>query len=487
MEKSDILNKIKSIIKKIGMKKLICFFVALVLVIAIVFGATYFVRANQTDEPTLEEIVSGKLSAYRTDITDSLSTLNTKDKVANYLVTWALNKDIKAETDSDHNIIFSIKASSDEYKDSAPVLIACEYDASNMESYIEPIATALTVAKNAQNHGAFKIIFMPRENGEMTGAESLSPDYLTDDTQVFMLGASSSSKVSTTTGGYRQFKITNSLKTCEPTHDKAYKIRIDHVPSKGASYSINPIKTLGNLLANFKSTSLLFELSSFYGGENADTMPESASMTVVINSGDDEKFCNRMDKAIEKFMGKYAEDFPEITYSYEEVKLPKKVFTKKETENIVSLMYTALNGVYYKDDDGNVNAVTNIGKISTKNSSLSILISAIGSSAEQLEEISDAYTTIAGLCNSKIRTVDSYDVYSGGGATSALLNEFEKDFLAFTGDSEMIVESATEATPCSVFYEKNPTLAMLYCGITEKTKEKFAGALITFLDNANNE
>lgn len=485
MEKSNIFDKVKKV-GKIGKKKLICILAAIILIIAIACGGVYLVHANQTAEPTLDEIVSEKLSAYRTDIADSLSTLSTNDKVANYLVTWALNKDIKAETDGNSNVIFSVNASSEEYKKSAPVLIACEYDASNMENYIEPIATALTVAKNSQNHGAFKIIFMPRENGEMTGAESLPENYLTNDTQVFVLGASSSSKVSATTGGYKQFKITNSLKTCEPTHDKAYKIKIDHIPSKGASYSINPIKTLGNLLANFKSTSLLFELSSFYGGENADTMPESASMTVVINSGDDEKFCNRMDRAIEKFMGKYAEDFPEITYSYEEVKLPKKVFTKKETENIVSLMYTAINGIYNKDDEGNITAVTNIGKISTKNSSLSILVSAIGSSAEQLEEISDACTTIAGLCNSKICTVDSYAVYSGGGATSALLDEFEKDFLAFTGDSEMIVEDATEATPCSVFYEKNPALAMLYCGMTEKTKEKFAGSLITFLDNSNN-
>ena len=486
MGKSDIFGKIKSKVNKIGRKKLICFFIALVLIIAIISGVTCLVRANQTDEPTLEEIVSGKLSAYRTDIFDSLSTLSTNEKVANYLVTWALNKDIQAKTDSDNNIIFSVNASSEEYKGAAPVLIACEYDASDMESYVEPVATALTVAKNAQNHGAFKVIFMPRKNGEMTGAESLPADYLTSATRVFVLGASSSSKVSVTTGGYKQFKIGESLKTCEPAYDKAYRIAIKHVPEKGAGYALNPIKILGNLLANFKSTSLLFELSSFSGGKNADTMPESASATVVINSGDDEKFCNRMDRAIEKFMGKYAEDFPEITYSYEEVKLPKKVFTKKETENIVSLMYTALNGVYYKDDDGNITAVTNIGKISTKNSSLSILVSAASSSAEQLGEIRDAYKTIAGLCNAKIRTVDSYDVYSGGGATSALLNEFEKDFLEFTGDSEMIVENATEATPCSVFYEKNPALAMLYCGITEKTKEKFAGALITFLDNANN-
>ena len=248
----------------------------------------------------------------------------------------------------------------------------------------------------------------------------------------------------------------------------------------------NPIKTLGNLLANFKSTSLLFELSSFSGGESADTLPADASMTVVINASDEEKFCSRMDSAIEKFNEKYAADYPDITYAYEEVKLPKKVLTKTETENIVSLMYTAPNGIYYKDDDGTVLALTNIGKISTKNAKLSIEICSMSCSDELLDEIHDSYQTIAGLCNVKIRKTKSYKIFSGGGASSALLAGFEEAFTAFTGDSEMIVEDAVETTACNVLYEKNSSMGMIYCAVTEKTKEKFAGSIITFLDNGEN-
>ncbi len=483
-DRSKILN-IFANLKNLNKRKTIYICIAVVLVAALAAGGIFWERSNRDVEPTLEQIVTEKLGAYRTDLFDSLATLNSDDKVSDYLVTWAANKDIKASKDENNNVIFSLKASSKDYKGLEPVLIACEYDSANMESYVEPIATALTVAKNATEHGAFKIIFMPRTNGQMLGAESLSSDYITDDTKVFVLGASSSSKVATTTGGYKQFLITDKLKKCESTHDKAYKITIDNIPSHEASYAMNPIKTLGSLLANFKSTSLLFELSSFSGGDSADTIPSKASVKIVINSADEEKFINRMDKAIAKYMDKYAGDFPEITYTYEEVKVPSKVFTKTETENIISLMYTAFNGIYYKDDDGNITAVTNIGKISTKSSKLSISVSAMSSSAELLDEISDAYKTIAGLCNVKSRTVKSYDVYSGGGKTSALLEEFEESFLSYTHDSEMVVEDAVEATPCSVFYEGNQGIAMLYCGVTEKTKEKFAGSLISFLASSN--
>ena len=104
-------------------------------------------------------------------------------------------------------------------------------------------------------------------------------------------------------------------------------------------------------------------------------------------------------------------------------------------------------------------------------------------SDELLDEIHDSYQTIAGLCNVKIRKVKSYEIFSGGGASSALLSEFEEAFTAFTGDSEIILEDAVETTACNVLYEKNSSMRMIYCAITEKTKEKFAGSIITFLDN----
>ena len=481
-KKLNILGNLRNLKRR---KKIIYICAGIVLAAALVTGTLLIERSNRDAEPTLEQIVTEKLGAYQTDLYDSLATLNTDEKVADYLVTWASNKDIKASADKNNNVIFSIRASSDAYEQSQPVLIACEYDSANMQSYVEPIATALTVAKNTNESGAFKIIFMPRTNGKMQGAEALSSDYITKDTKVFVLGASYSSKVATTTGGYKQFLITDKLKKTKSTHDKAYRITIDGIPSQDASYAMNPIKTLGSLLANFKSTSLLFELSSFSGGESADTIPSSASVTVVINSADEEKFSFKMDRAIAKYLDKYSGDYPEITYTYEEVEVPSKVFTKTETENIVSLMYTAFNGVYYKDDDGNITAVTNIGKISTKSSKLSISVSTMSSSAELLDEISDAYKTIAGLCNVKSKTVKSYAIYSGGGKTQALLEEFEQSFISYTNDSEMVVEDAVEATPCSIFYDKSPGIAMLYCGITEKTKEKFAGSLISFLSATN--
>lgn len=469
-------------------KKIILVIAGIVLIIACIVCGVLLINKNKVDEPSLDEVVEDKIAAYSTDLADSLESLDSTDKVASYLLNWAQNKNISAASDENNNVIYTLKASSKELKSVTQTVIACEYDASDMSSYIEPIALCLAVAKNTENHGTFRVIFMPRENGQMTGADSLSAKYLKDDSNVFYVGKSGSSKAAITTGGYQKLVITDKLKRTSPKYDAAYKISISGIPPETPGTKMgqlpNAIKTLGNLLANFKSTSLLFELSSFSGGTSADAIPSSAHMTVVVNAADSEKLIKKLDKAIEKFNSKYAEDYPEISYTYEEVKVPKKVFTKKETENIVSLMYTATNGIYNKDDDGNVTALTNIGKISTKNGKLDIELCLMSTDGELMDELHDTYKTIAGLCDVKLKTEKTYDIYSGGGKTSALLTSFEESFLEYSGDSEMVSESAVETTPLSVFSEKNDSLGMIYLAVTEKTCEKLCGSLITFLDQS---
>ena len=243
------------------------------------------------------------------------------------------------------------------------------------------------------------------------------------------------------------------------------------------------------MLANFKSTSMLFEISSFYGGSSADLVPSSAGITIVVNSSDASKFESKMDSAIEKFMDKYSDDYPEIDYTYKETDIPSKVLTKEETDNIVSLMYTALNGVYNKDDDGNVVAITNIGKISSKNGTLRINVGIMSYIEEFLDEISESYRTISGLCNVKYKCTEEHDIYNGEGISvnDEILAAFETSFMEFTGDSEMKIESAVEFTPLTLLTEKNSKMPMLYLGVTEKTKEKFAGSLVTFMDMGDAE
>ena len=54
-----------------------------------------------------------------------------------------------------------------------------------------------------------------------------------------------------------------------------------------------------------------------------------------------------MDSAIEKFIDKYGADYPSAQYTYEIVDTPSSVMSSENTDAIVSLMYTAMNGVQF--------------------------------------------------------------------------------------------------------------------------------------------
>ena len=72
---------------------------------------------------------------------------------------------------------------------------------------------------------------------------------------------------------------------CIRDSTKAYKISISGLPAQKfgteSAYVPNPIKTLGNQLANLKSGSIWFELASFDGGSRAGVTPSEATATIV--------------------------------------------------------------------------------------------------------------------------------------------------------------------------------------------------------------
>ena len=442
------------------------------------------------EAPALDQVIEEKFNAYETDIRDSLGSMNSNADVGNYLLTWAKNKQIAAVSDTAGNIIFNIPAS-DMASDSAqPAAIFCSYDASNMESHIEEISAALTIAKNAENNGNIQIFFLAEDMNGKNEVQIPDISHFAENTAVFCLGKTSTYRISAVTGGYQHIRIADKLHYSKPSYNKAYKIEIKNCPSisiRGKyTAGMNPIKTLGSVLANFKSTSLLFELSSFRGGTDEMVTPSKASMVVIINESDTAKFEKKMNNSIEKFYEKYCEDYPEIEYTYEETDLPSKVIEGDDTDNLVSLMYTAFNGVYNRDDEGTVIALTNIGRISTKDGRLKIDTAVMCCDDLIMDEISEVYETICGLCDMKFEIRENIPIYNGSEneLTAELVETFRHAFEDFT-EKGMVEENTAILTSCSALHERNPEIPMIFCGITSKSKQNITGSIITWLDQSD--
>lgn len=469
-------------------KKIIFVIIAAIMIIASASGL-YFITSGRDKPPTLQEVVSEKFAAYETDLLDSLGSMESNQDVARYLVSWAENKGIRCTQDIVGNVIYNINAA-DGYEDADPVFIVCGFDGENMQEYVRTIAVALTAARNPQNNGPFLVAFCPESDGRYYGIENIAASYFDDNARVLYLDHSAEKKISAITGGFNYFSITDDIEYHKTEYDTAYTISIRNVPSFLVSENVddtpNPIKVLGQLIADFQANSLIFQLADFHGGTNPAITPAEAEMTIVIDSSYIDKFEKKMNDSIEKFTGKYGEKFPQIEYTFVPAEVPSQVLEEETANNIVGFMYTVIDGVYSRDMSGNVTALTNMGRISSSGASLQIDVTSMSFDEDILAEIRSAYQIISGLCDVNFSMEDEQSVFDGGEKSDILLENFSATYEDFAAGSLDYV-SVAEFTPCTFLAQKNNNASVLYCGIDEKNKEDFAGALIAFICTESTE
>ncbi|MGN0658722.1 MAG: hypothetical protein ACI4LA_03865 [Emergencia sp.] len=464
------------------MKKL----TSLMLIAAMTFSLFTFTACGEEEED-LSSKIEEKIIAYQTDLEDSADALDSTEAIRDYLCSWAKTKGIDCTVDSHDNVIFEIK-SSKAYKEAGPVVILCSYDCQQFENAIQPMAMALYIAKNNEDTGRLTIIFTSEDGHDFSGISSLNSRYFTDDTSVFCLNSGEKNMWSAETGAGSSYRFTGSISYTRPSGDKAYRISIKGLPggipdSRISSYP-NPIKEIGDLLAYFKTNALIYELAGCRGGSSAALYPKSASATVVIDEDDMEKFQSRVETAIETFNDRYddfLEEHPDVTYTYEEVDLPKKVMTQDSLNSFVSFLYTLLDGVYYKDEDDNLISITSIGTIRCEDSRFRISAVASSLSSSNLSEIDTAYKTICGLAGISYRKTGSIDgFYSAEESdfTAAVAQAFND----YSG-KEMELKSNVPVSNASYVQKLNDKCSIISVSVNEDRIERYTGTIITFMMN----
>ncbi len=457
---------------------------AIVAAAAVTGGIIYFVSLrNDNKPPTLTEVVDSRVAAYRTDLRDSYASMTDQKTVAEYLDHWAENKGIESEIDDHNNVIYYLPAS-EGYESKAPLVIVTEYDYTCMENYENSIVSALTVSKNDESHGEYRVIFISREEGSLDPASSLSSKYFPDGCQVIYLGNSTSSRIATVTGGYEEFLLTKDIQYVRPEYDSAYTIRISGLPAQNFSSlsanDPNPIKILGDLLAYFKSHSTLFEVASFKGGTDADMLPTEASVTIVVNESTLTRFENRMESEMEDFYNDYRDKYPDAQYTVEPVEMPSHVLSSQDAESLVSLMYTSPCGVHYKDDNGNVSSIVNMGYINIDDGKLILEASASSWDEALLSELAEIYQTTSGLSNIEFEQVSQYLPFEIDEKHQPFEVAFRQAYDEYHS-TELESVNMPEVTPCGIIYGKNSNIEILAAGVTERTTDNFAGGIITYM------
>ena len=461
-----------------------------ILIIACLIGGTIFAisSCNQKSEPELSDKITKKITAYRTDLQDSAETLTTTKAIQNYLCNWAESKGIQYSIDDSDNVIMEVKAS-EEYKDAPPTVILCGYDPNHFTNCIDPMSVALYVVKNSEETGKLTVIFTKDKNHNFSGVKGLDKKYFPDHANVFSLNGGSKNMWSTTTAGNSTYRFTNKVKYTDTTGTKAYRISIENLPGgvpdeKISSYP-NPIKELGDLLAYFKTNSIIFELAKVKGGTSGSLYPKSASAVIVITEDYQEKFDKRMNTAIENFNDKYKDRYPLVEYTYEEVKVPKRVLCNEDMNKFVSLLYTLVDGVYEHDENDDILSITNIGSINYDGNTYTISASGNSLTEKGLNQIDLSYTTICGLSDIQYKKTSAQAGWTiKKPEEDPFVQEVSAAFKEYS-DGTMKYRGNISVTNCSYVYEKNSECNLMSISVNWKRIEKYAGTLITFMMNQN--
>ncbi len=375
-----------------------------------------------------------------------------------YIHKWAADNDIKASHDDNYNIIMS-KSAVEGKKDADSTILHCELSTENAADDLYTAAALMYIIKNADDNAFFRVIITANDENTSEGALAIDKKYLKGD-HLISLSASDRNRLCIASGGIVEYEMTAPLTYTESTYDLAYEISISGIDNdEGTSKSPNPIKTLGNLLANYKSSGILFEMASFEGGSDAYTYPQSARVVLLINENNKNSFVKKFENSQSKFLSKYEDKYPELSYTLTEVETPQTVLSFEDSDYIVSLVYTLMNGTYLQDEDDKVIATSNLGMLTTNyTGGFKAGITAKSTSLDTLSEMSDSFEITCHLCNGTYNIVDSESPWSVSAESPA--NSALSSLYYSKTEKELKTYTTLEKKPCSIFAERKPELDM---------------------------
>ena len=437
---------------------------------------------KKTEDDQIQEKIASKVIAYRTDLEDSAETLTDNSRLKDYLENWTKSKNIDYSIDESGNIIMTIP-SSEEYRDAPTSVILCNYDAKNFKALMDPMSVALYLAKNNENTGELRVIFTASNGIDFSGIKGLDPKWIPEDSNVFCLSDGDKQMWAFDSAMMTSYRFTKDIDWTAPEENKAYKITISGLkggtPDSKISKYPNPVKELGGILADFKTSATIFELADIKGGSCANLYPDSAEMTLIIDNNYVDKFQKKIDKKIEKYLDKNLENNPDLQYTCEEVPMPEKVLTKDSQNTLVSSLYTLFNGTYERNNDDQTIALTNLGSISMDDNQF--VINAMGTSLaddtmQAMNTDFENICSISGINFEKIGTEPMWQASDSSDFAYDLMDAFKE----YSG-ANMEYRDMLQCSSAAFIKEKNKKCNIVNVALDKDKVERYTGTIITYI------
>ncbi len=416
--------------------------------------------------------------------------------LSDYIEKWARGNDnFKVSHDKHGNVIVSVKAL-EEYKNAPSTILHCSLETAAPQRTAYAMTTIMYIMEHSQNHGFIRAVFSEPQNG----IKQIKKGYLEAES-IISLDWSKNNNIMIGSAGRNDYQVHKNIEYQDASYPNAFRITIMGISPTLASKTnqINPIKAVGKLLAELKSTGVLLEIAEFNSGymnddgefvaeaNESDGYPTGISTVVMVNDNDVNKLTKKFTKSQTKTLEKYAEDNPNLVYDFIALETPEgqKVISSDDTSKLISFIYTCPFGIYEKDDEGNPVSITNLLSCTTLNGSVDMKLCSMCESEKKLSSLDTVYKTLAGL----------YELEETKTEIAPIMNmENYQEIPAITRISEISGSVYNEETTYSFGFDNNaaalilqrvPKANIVTYGLSEKNIERQVETILTYLEKSN--
>ncbi len=455
-----------------------------------------------------------------------------EEKIRQFLITWAQQRNIEVHEDKAGNVLMKKPATSG-YENRKTIVLqshmdmVCEknndvdfdFDNDPIETIVDGewvtangttlgaddgigmAAQMAVLVDDSLQHGPIEALFTVDEETGLTGAFNLEAGFF-DGKILLNLDSEDEGEIFIgCAGGIDTTAWFDFKKTPAPKSHQALKIGITGLKGGHSGDEIdkghgNSVKILNRYLWE-TNQKFNIELAHFEGGNLRNAIPREASATFLVPHHDKEQARADFNIFISKMENEYGLTEPDMKLTLESAELPEWIIDSTTKNNLLDAIYGCPNNVIAmsKRMPGMVETSTNLAAIKLKNDTQIEITTSQRSDIESGKyDIAQSVGSVFHLAGAKVEHSDGYPGWTPNPDSEIL--EISKTVYKNRFGNEPVVRSIHAGLECGLFLEKYPYLDMVSFGPTlrfvhspdEKINiasvQKFWDFLVSVLENA---
>ena len=339
------------------------FIIALALVLTI---TSFTLTGCDTTKSDRENEIKNQTYNYYEDIKQTMVDHKDASSFAKALYDFCKEEEFKVSLEKGNNLIVNQPAA-EGFKDKESNLFMCEYSFDKVKESSQVMALCLSAVKNAQSNGNIRLIICP-ENDKNNGYTHLDEKFFKGD-NVTSVVHWNKTQMFTKSSGVTEYAIERDVNYNQPLGNVAYEITIKGINEEKdrsgnrANGHKNPVTELGSILSTIRNNRINVEIASFESKGDSDIYPQGAKTVIVVDKSAQSKVEKRLESEKEKFLDDVLEKDVNASFEYKIVDTPNKVLSYDDSAEVMSLLYTLVDGVFATsepDYEGDILGVSSI-------------------------------------------------------------------------------------------------------------------------------